>query len=185
MRVISGKLKGTTLYSPKNNSRIRPTSDRVKEAIYSIIGEKVVDAFVLDLYCGSGALGIEALSRGASYAVFVDHNNSSQLTTNKNLEKTSLFEWAKLYKMNVATYLQNVSESTYDLIFMDPPYSVNRQKIEEILKSINKYKWLSNNGLIIYEHSKRQKTIEIEDLMIEKEKFYGDTSLTIYRKELK
>lgn len=180
MRVISGDLKGTILYSPKKNSIIRPTSDRVKEAVFSIIGDKVVEASVLDLFCGSGALGIEALSRGASYTVFVDQKNSSQVTVNKNLHKTSLTEKAKLYNMNVLIFLKTIASNSFDLIFIDPPYSINRQNIEEILKSINKYQWLSNKGLIIYEHSNRQKVINIDDLMIIKEKTYGDTAVTIY-----
>ncbi|MGN1059789.1 MAG: 16S rRNA (guanine(966)-N(2))-methyltransferase RsmD [Clostridia bacterium] len=120
MRVISGSARGSKLLCPDGLS-VRPTHDRVKEAVFSMLGTKVMDAAVLDLFAGTGALGIEALSRGAAQAVFVDVSAHSLAAVESNLKKTRLAERATLLKSDYLTYLTDTG-SRFDLIFLDPPY---------------------------------------------------------------
>ena len=128
MRVISGSAKGTILYSLQG-STTRPTLDRVKEALFNIIQNEIIDAQVLDLFAGSGALGIEALSRGAKFAVFSDKSIQSVDIIKKNIEKTHLKEKAKIIKGNYLNILKECEEQyQFDLIFIDPPYADNMVK---------------------------------------------------------
>src|SRR5881409_2533008 len=120
MRVIAGRAGGVRLTSPK--SGVRPTMDRVKSAIFSSLGERVPGARVLDLFAGSGALGIEALSRGAASAVFVERAAPAQAALRANLEALGIE--ADVRRADVRAFVRNVSEAgrTYDLVFLDPPY---------------------------------------------------------------
>src|SRR4051794_14807909 len=122
MRVIAGELKGQRLVAPRG-WRVRPTSDRVREAIFSALGERVVEATVLDLYCGTGALAIEALSRGAAGAVLVDRDIRPALG---NVERLGLGERAELVRADAGRWLGQVSDSLetgkFDLVFVDAPY---------------------------------------------------------------
>jgi 16S rRNA (guanine(966)-N(2))-methyltransferase RsmD len=119
--VIAGRLGGRTLAAPHGRS-VRPTSDRVREALFSILGEVVVGARVLDLFAGSGALGIEALSRGAASAAFVDSSAASIEAVRRNLSALELD--AEVQRERAASYLQRARDARrqYDLVFLDPPY---------------------------------------------------------------
>ncbi|MBE7022537.1 MAG: 16S rRNA (guanine(966)-N(2))-methyltransferase RsmD [Ruminococcaceae bacterium] len=147
MRVIAGSARGTKLHCPEGLA-VRPTHDRVKEAVFSMLGEQVSGAQVLDLFAGTGALGIEALSRGAAQAVFVDVSASSLKTVADNISKTRLTDKAQLIQSDFSTYLTD-TEKTFDLIFLDPPYS--RGYIEQALKSIADNALLTPNGIIYCE----------------------------------
>src|SRR5918994_5455698 len=122
MRVIAGELKGQRLVAPRG-WKVRPTSDRVREAIFSALGERVVGARVLDLYCGTGALAIEALSRGAASAVLVDRDTRPALG---NVQRLDLAERAELVRADVGRWLGQVSSAPaagkFDLVFVDVPY---------------------------------------------------------------
>src|SRR4051794_5028780 len=127
MRVIAGELKGQRLVAPRG-WKVRPTSDRVREATFSALGERVVGARVLDLYCGTGALAIEALSRGAERALLVDHDTRPALG---NVERLGLRERVQLVRSDVARWLQEASSGdpgrasgreAFDLVFVDAPY---------------------------------------------------------------
>src|SRR5882757_3881671 len=122
MRIIAGDLKGQRLVAPRG-WKVRPTSDRVREATFSALGERVAGARVLDLYCGTGALAIEALSRGAERAVLVDRDTRPALG---NVERLGLRERAELVRTDVARWLQASSDpqsgGTFDLVFVDAPY---------------------------------------------------------------
>ena len=145
--------KGKKLKSPKNKF-IRPTSDRVKEAVFNILGSKVPDSLFLDLFAGTGSMGIEALSRGASRAVFVDNNNSSLKIIRENLEMTKLLNKSEIINdscLNCVNKLKHKYEK-FDIIYMDPPY--NMENIIRLLEIVTNQGLLDREGVLLLEHSK-------------------------------
>lgn len=177
MRIIAGKAGGLRLKSLKNRD-VRPTLDRVKESMFSMIAFYLPDTEVLDLFAGFGSLGIEALSRGAEKADFVEINKRHLKIIEDNLNKANLFEDAELYKSDVYDYLKKCQKQ-YDLIFMDPPYERGMSK--KTIDLIIKHNLLKTEGLIINEKSADEKTEEFEELSIIKNKKYGNSLLTIYK----
>jgi len=155
MRVISGKCRGISLYSPKND-RIRPTADKIKEAIFGSL-QFEIGGDVLDLFSGSGALGIEALSRGANSATFVDNSRESIKLTEANLEKTKLAADAKVILSDYSAFLKNCKAS-YDIIFLDPPYRLDLNS--SVLRQINENKVLKKDGIIVCESEGEAKSYE-------------------------
>lgn len=147
MRVISGSRRGKKLVSPRSDD-VRPTLDRVKESVFNMLAFSVSDASVLDLFAGSGALGIEALSRGARNAVFVDKSNASLEIVKENLCLTSFMEKAECFCMEFDKYLM-ACDKAFDLIFLDPPYADGL--LDEALRLIHKQNLLSDGGYIICE----------------------------------
>ncbi|MEN9406519.1 MAG: rRNA ((966)-N(2))-methyltransferase RsmD [Bacillota bacterium] len=124
MRIISGKAKGTKLLLPRSTT-VRPTQDRIKETLFQILTPYLLDSIVLDLFAGTGSLGLEALSRGASSAVFVDKDPHSTALIFKNAEKTRLAPHIKVYKKSVRAFLKQYDATTsglFSLVFLDPPY---------------------------------------------------------------
>ena len=162
MRIISGKARGTKLYTLEGMNT-RPTLDRVKEPLFSIIGTKIVDANVLDLFAGSGALGLESLSRGASSVILCDNSKDAINVINKNLEKTRLK--AQVINSDYEKCLSNLKQSKFDLIFLDPPYETDY--IEKAINKILEYGILKENGLIIAETDNQDKIERIKNLDIE------------------
>lgn len=176
MRIIAGKAGGIRLKSIKGKD-VRPTLDRVKEAIFNIIAYYIKDAEVLDLFSGFGSLGIEAISRGAAHADFVEVNRKHVNIIKENLKISNLENKASVIKKDVFNYLEECNNS-YDLIFMDPPYQENMSK--KALDLIIKNKILKKDGIIISERSSYEKELEIEDLKIYKKKKYGNSLVTFY-----
>ena len=123
MRVIAGKYKGRKLYSPEDSS-VRPTTDKVKEACFSILTNDIYDARVLDLFAGTGGLGIEALSRGASHAYFIDHDPACIQCIRDNLHFTKLEDKATVLKQDAYSALNLIHEKSVDVVFADPPYAL-------------------------------------------------------------
>ena len=122
MNIIGGMYKGRIIYMPKG-AGIRPTSNKVREALFNILGDKVPGAAVLDLFAGSGSLGLEALSRGAAKAVFIDNNTRCISTIKRNLEKLRAPSGVKITQLNVLQGIKKMSDrEKFDLIFLDPPY---------------------------------------------------------------
>jgi 16S rRNA (guanine(966)-N(2))-methyltransferase RsmD len=119
--VIAGSAGGIRLDAPRDR-QIRPITDRVKEALFAILGERVVDARVLDLYAGSGAIGIEALSRGAAHATFVERSRDALALIRRNLQHTRLDTQAQVLPAEVDRFLAGAVGDRYDLVFLDPPY---------------------------------------------------------------
>ena len=161
MRVISGTARGKKL-SSLEGLETRPTLDRVKEALFNILQFDLKDAKVLDLFSGSGALGIEALSRGAKEAIFCDNSNKAIQIINKNLEDTRLQNKAKVINkdyLNTIKQLHNESKK-FNIVFLDPPYKTNYaiKSIEQILK----YNLLDNDGIIIVETDDENKIDDIK-----------------------
>ncbi|RCW62008.1 16S rRNA (guanine(966)-N(2))-methyltransferase RsmD [Halanaerobium sp. ST460_2HS_T2] len=177
MRIIAGKAGGLKLKSLKGKD-VRPTLDRVKESMFNIIAFYLPGAEILDLFSGFGSLGIEALSRGAGRADFVEINKSHLNIIKDNLKKARLFDEAELFKQDAYLYLKNCS-TKYDLIFMDPPYEKNMTS--EAIKLILDNKLLKENGLIISEKSAAEEVEEFNELSIFKNKRYGNSLLTIYK----
>lgn len=175
MRVITGTAKGCKLKSPQNMD-IRPTTDRIKETLFNIISHDLVDCKFLDLFSGTGAIGIEALSRGAEKAVFVDKSIDSIKIIDYNLLHTKLFSKAKVCTGDVLSVIKKLGEQQqkFDIIFMDPPYLQNY--ISQVLTAIRQANIL--NGYIIVEHETKDNFKIPEDFKILKQKVYKKTTMT-------
>ena len=178
MRVITGKYKGRRL-SSSTVSFIRPTSNIVKEAIFNIFPDIWSSANVLDLYAGTGSLGIEALSRGAKQVVFVDKSQAAIQIIRRNLSNLGIETQAIFYKRDVLRSLNFLSQ-TFQIIFMDPPYEKNY--VEKTLRLIKfNPQLLSKEGLIIIEHSPKEK-FSFMDFSLVTLKQYGQTNITFLKK---
>lgn len=179
MRVITGSARGVRLQAPKGMDT-RPTLDQVKEGIFSAIQFEVEGRRVLDLFAGSGQMGIEALSRGAKSAVFVDMRQDACAVVRSNLEKTRLTPNAQVLRSDYMSYLSHCRE-TFDLIFLDPPYA--EIFLENALKSISEIDILSECGILICERP-AEKTLPalIGCLHVSREYRYGRVAVSLYRK---
>ena len=151
MRVIGGSLRGRKL-TPMRGMAIRPTADRIREAVFNILGAKPIDAVVLDLFAGSGALGIEALSRGASQAVFVDQAVTALNIVRKNLQLCRLENRTRVIQWDIAKNLNCLQSyrHTIDLIFIDPPYQ--RQLIAPALTHLAALQLATEDAIAVVEH---------------------------------
>ena len=172
MRVVAGRHKGRTLHAPRGRDT-RPTSDRVREALFSVLGD-VEDAAVLDLYAGSGALGIEAISRGAASATFVDNHDKAVAAIRRNLSDLGID--AEVHRRDALAFLRT-AEGPFDLVFADPPYSSAPrlgERLAQLLPAV-----LAGNARIVTESDKHA-PLEIA-LPLEFERDYGDTRIRIHR----
>jgi 16S rRNA (guanine(966)-N(2))-methyltransferase RsmD len=177
MRVIAGDLKGQRLVAPRG-WKVRPTSDRVREAIFSALGARVPGARVLDLYCGTGALSIEALSRGAAAAVLVDRDTRPALG---NVQRLGLEERAELVRADVGRWLGDVSSAPaagkFDLVFVDAPYRL----ADRVAQDLNTHlpQLLSAGGRAVVESGARR-PLRIDSLEPLRQRRYGAADVTIY-----
>ena len=171
MRIVAGKFKGKTLIENKFN-HIRPTTDKVKQAIFTKLQFEISGSRVLDLFCGPGALGIEAISRGASEVIFVDVNEKSVNLTKKNL--SSIKSAAKVFKCD-AEHALDILKGGFDLIFLDPPYKSGLY--EKTLQKIYQKDLLNDDGTIVCEHSKDD-TFDYTPFSVYDEKNYGTITVT-------
>ncbi len=183
MRVISGSARGIKLESLEGHET-RPTTDRVKEAVFSMIQPAIGGAVCLDLFSGSGALGIELLSRGAKSVIFVEGNLKLKTVILSNLNKTKLLDRAILLFQDVYRSLEAQGGKTFDLILMDPPYL--KGDIRKCLDLIAKLDLLSENGLVIAEHDIEDADILPCNAYFEslKTKKYGKIGVTVFRRHL-
>lgn len=177
MRVIAGELKGQRLVAPKG-WKVRPTSDRVREAIFSTLGERVVGARVLDLYCGTGALAIEALSRGAASALLVDQDTRPALG---NVRRLGLEERAELVRADVGRWLGQVSAASFagkfDLVFVDAPYKLADRVTQDL--NIHLPQLLAADGRAVVESGARR-PLRIDSLEPLRQRRYGAADVSIY-----
>ena len=179
MRVITGTARGTVLKAPEG-LQTRPTADRVKEAMFSIIQFDVPAARVLDLFGGSGQLGIEALSRGAKSAVFVDAGEPACRLIRENLRRAKLEDSAKVIRADYMDYLKRCREN-FDIILLDPPYA--EVFLENALKCITEIDILQSGGIIVTERPLgKELPWDFDGYVRSKDYKYGKTLLTIYRK---
>ncbi len=174
MRIIAGLYKGRRLASAKGDW-LRPTSDRTREFIFSWLGNLVEGARVLDLFAGTGSMGIEALSRGAESAIFVDASLPAVQLIKKNLE--SIGRTALTFKQDVPTFLKGQVQPS-EIIFADPPYRY--ADFIEVMKILSQRNWLIKSGVLIYEAGSRMPAPQIPALQIIKQKNMGDTCVTVY-----
>jgi 16S rRNA (guanine(966)-N(2))-methyltransferase RsmD len=177
MRVTGGTGKGRKL-KVTAGSRVRPTSNKVKQALFNILGQKVEGALFLDLFAGIGGIGIEALSRGAGKVVFVDDSRDSLKVIKKNVEHLGFSGQAQVVASRAEAFLKKTPEQ-FDVVFLDPPYSL---ALEPLLKDLADSGILKPDSVLIAEHFKKQPSIErAGNLSLYREAQYGDTVLAFYR----
>ncbi len=176
MRIISGNRRGLKLIAPKGLDT-RPTEDRVKESVFNILGQNFFDVTVLDLFCGSGANGIEFLSRGAEKAYFIDKSKEAIECVRKNLDKAKLTDQAIVIENHLNQAMKNL-DTEFDYIYMDPPFE-RRDLYKKAFKLIREHRILKPNGKLIVEY-KTDKPLLIGEGFVEiKNKKYGNTSISI------
>ena len=179
MRVITGKARGVQLKTP-DGMVTRPTTDRVKEALFSIIHFEIPGSKVLDLFGGTGQLGIEAISRGAKRAVFVDAQENACKLIRENLKRTKLEAEGQVVRSDYLQYLDRCKEK-FDIILLDPPYA--EVFLENALKRITEIDILESNGIIVTERPLgKELPWDFEGFTRSKDYKYGNILLTIYRK---
>lgn len=183
MRVVSGTYKGRVLQAVPGN-KTRPTTDKVKEAIFNIIGPYFDGGICLDLFAGSGGLGIEALSRGMDKVIFVDRDGKAVQTIHMNVARCSAEDKCEIYRNDALRALKALKkrEMTFDCIFLDPPYK--KQQLELILEMIDDMSLLNKDGLIVCEHSFDVSLPErICNLSCVRTETYGIITISIYKYE--
>lgn len=178
MRVIAGTLGGRSLVAPKGQNT-RPTSDRVREALFSVLGD-VTDAAVLDLYAGTGALGIEALSRGATRAVFVENARPALDVLRRNIDSLALRAVTVVISSPVHRAVRSLSgHGPFDLILVDPPYA-DLDEAGEAIEVLVAQGLCSERVCVVLEHASRDAAPDLKGLERQATRRYGDTSLAFY-----
>jgi len=180
-RVVSGSARSIILETPKGLDT-RPTSDRVKEALFSILGNKIKECSFLDLYAGTGQMGIESLSRGSASAVFIDSSRECAKIISRNLQKTRLEKNARVLNMNVFQGIKSLSGmQKFDIIYVDPPYMVAIKDFEEIAATILQADILSLGGIILLEHNSKDLPAEfVINLKLKRSCKYGSVMVSFY-----
>ncbi len=177
MRISGGTGRGRRITVP-SGSVVRPTSDKVRQALFNILGDRISGSVFLDLFAGAGAVGIEAISRGAGLVVFVDASRRSAGIIEKNLHKTGFWEKAKVVVADAEAFIKRQS-GPYDIIFMDPPYA---EDIGDLLERIGDSGLLKPDGLLVYERFRKRPSLEKSGtLILFREARYGDTVLSFYK----
>jgi 16S rRNA (guanine966-N2)-methyltransferase len=195
VRIIAGIAKSRRLKSVCGQE-VRPTSDRVKESVFSILGEKVVDARVLDIFAGTGNLGLESLSRGAAVAVFVDNDFRSIKVIQENITALGFESSTQVIQAEAPAALQKIQrvgqmdlqsairspQSEFDVVFLDPPYL---QDLEiPTIEALTKFNLLNENAIVVVEHHKKTELPEeIQSLKKVRQQKYGDTIVTFYHNQ--
>ncbi len=180
MRIIAGSAKGTRLKTPKGMNT-RPTTDRVKESVFGILAARVADADVLDLFAGTGNLGLEALSRGASTAILIDKNIQSIKIMLENAILTKLTGMAVICREDVMQALRRFDNEgkAFDLIFCDPPYNLGLGP--KVLQTIDTGNVLKDSGILVLEHSRHEKIPEgLKRIVAYRSEFYGETVVSFF-----
>lgn len=178
MRVIAGTARGVPLVAPKDRAT-RPITDRVKETLFAILGDRVPDATVLDLYAGSGAIGVEALSRGAAHADFVERSRHALAALRTNLERTGLAGLARVHALDVERFLEAADTGPWDLVVADPPYEAGA--IVAPLRAVAER--LAPDGIVVLKHFWRTTPPAIPGLAAVRQRRFGETMLTFMETE--
>ena len=184
MRIISGKARGTKLYT-LDGTATRPTLDRVKESLFNIIQNDIEDSTVLDLFSGSGAIGLEFLSRGAKRAILCDSSKDAIKIIKQNVQKTHFEEKVEVYNMEFTKLVERLQNQKFDIIYIDPPYATDFIKIS--LEKIIEYELVNENTKIIVETDDETRIlnqIEKMDVEITDKRKYGRATIIFlkYRK---
>ena len=178
MRVIAGSARGVPLAAPTGRAT-RPITDRVKETLFGILGDRVPDARLVDLFAGSGAVGIEALSRGAASATFVESDRRALATLRDNLRRTRLAEAATVVGMEVEPFLGSTELGPWDLAILDPPYET--RAIVAPLRALMPH--LAAGASVVIKHFWRTEPPEVEGLAVVRQRRFGETMLTFIELE--
>ena len=180
MRVISGTAKGRKLVSP--GPATRPITDRVKENLFNILGASIVDANVLDLFAGAGSIGIEALSRGARHATFVELDSEALQTIRQNLQLTRLAERADVVRVDAFKFIHRTPPEPYDLIYIAPPQYKNLWS--KMLHALDGRELLSQDGEIVVQiHPREFRELELSSYQLSDQRKYGSTLLCFYQRK--
>jgi 16S rRNA (guanine966-N2)-methyltransferase len=191
LRIIGGRVKGRRLRTPAKNKTkganqlIRPTADRAREALFSIIGREIEKATVLDLYAGTGALGLEAISRGAKLAVFVDSSTAAIQIINKNINLCGFSEKTLIFKRDLSKGLsflaKELPKGTFQVVFVDPPYRKGLSVF--MLRELGKSFLLDSQALVVIEEDVfAELPYEVENMTLVDRRHYGETGFWFYRR---
>jgi len=182
MRVIAGSKRGLKLEALEG-LETRPTTDRVKEALFNLIQFEIQGSKVLDLFGGSGALGIESLSRGAEHVVFVDQSRASARVIARNLERAKFQDAAKILTQDWMSALSQLENSEFDLVFVDPPYNAALETL--VLEKLDLFNLLSEDAIVVIEHPASRALPEtVSGYSFLKSRHYGITALSLYRRHM-
>jgi 16S rRNA (guanine966-N2)-methyltransferase len=184
LRVISGNQRGRKLLTVKGMNT-RPTADRMRESLFNILSSRVIGAHILDLFAGTGALGIEALSRGATSAVFIDREKTALSIIERNLEICGLGEQSRVLKWDIAINLKCVKERMpkFDIVFMDPPY--DKGFVQKALANLYQSSSVTNGSIVVVEHSPAEQVPEnFLGFEMTDQRRYGRTCFSFLRVQL-
>jgi 16S rRNA (guanine966-N2)-methyltransferase len=185
MRIVGGKFKGHSI-APPHGSATRPTSDRVRESVFNILahgidGLDLEGARVLDLFAGTGAMGLEAVSRGARFCQFVEESAEARGLIRKNADALGVIGLVKIWRRDATDLGSCMPQPRFDLVFADPPYGKGLG--EKALKSLVKGDWLNAGGIVVLEESQKAEIKDIAALSLIDARDYGDTKIRFYRGE--
>ncbi|MCL2616885.1 MAG: 16S rRNA (guanine(966)-N(2))-methyltransferase RsmD [Defluviitaleaceae bacterium] len=180
MRVIAGRLRGAALFAPGGDG-VRPTADRVKEDLFNIIAPDVAEASFLDVYCGTGQIGIEALSRGAESVVFVEADKQAAELVAKNIAKCKMSEESTLIRTDAQSAFKKLEAlgRTFSIVFLDPPYAAD--ELVGAIRALARGRLLREGALVIIEQPADALPCNTQKLQVYKEKKYAATKLTFLR----
>lgn len=183
MRVIAGTARGMKLVAPKSLIT-RPPLDHIKEALFNIIAGTVDGAKVLDLYAGTGSFGIEALSRGASSAVFVEQERAAFEALKRNLKKTGFEDSSRMSRLSVQAFLagQTAGDERFDLIFLDPPFRISLIEIRTVFDVLQQADLIDESAMVILRVNSKRDVQTSPGFDLEKDRTYGDSRLLFYRR---
>lgn len=179
IRVISGKYGGRKIDAPsESNSRTKPMGERIRNAMFNSIGSEITDAEVLDAFAGTGSVGLEALSRGAKHATFIERDKVAQSIISKNISELGAEDEADLVKASVGRWLETSQPCNFDIIFADPPYyDLQLSTVGKLLGL------LKPNGLMVLSHSGRGEVPNLENgIVVVDNRSYGNAHLTFFRR---
>lgn len=182
MRIIGGEFRSRKIESPSFGTA-RPAKDMVRESVFNIISSKIAGSRALDLFAGSGAYGLEALSRGAARCVFVENNPACAGVISRNIEKLKVRERASVEVLDVYRYLGEMGKRSekFDIVFSDAPYGLDMSR--NVLIMAERYDILSPFGMLIMEHDDKENVPEqVGDVSVYKQKSYGITSISVFLK---
>lgn len=182
MRIVAGTAKGRSLLGPRSEAVIRPTADRVRQTLFDVLGQWCEGLEVLDLYAGTGALGLEALSRGAAHATLVDSGKEAQALCRKNAEALGFGHRVELMAVAATTALDLLARKgrSFDLVFVDPPYALMAGAAS--LAALDEKRLLAPHGRVVVEHARSEVLArESGRLTLEDERRFGDTVVSIFR----
>ena len=183
MRIVGGKFRGKALAGPSTDIT-RPTSDRVRESIFNILSHGISDftfdeARVMDLFAGTGALGLEAISRGAKFCLFVEEDSGARGVIRNNADACGVIGQCKIWRRDATDLGPSAPQSPYNLVYIDPPY--NKGLGEKALQSLLAGGWLAAGAIVVLEEAEKNKISEVAGVTELDQRIYGDTQVRIYR----